>query len=499
MFALGIRYLNGWAMATHPADRNRAEWPPHPDRVFMALVAAYCETGRSEEERRALEWLEALPPPSLSAKEANRRTIVTSYVPVNDTTTSKLGVIQRISSLSKTRDAGLALLPEHRSRQARQFPVALPDADDFDTAVRGMPYAYLIWSEIEIPALHRHAMESLCRKATSVGHSASLVQMWVEPSPPEASLIPSENLTVRYRLRVTADGRLGQLEERYKAGLRPVSSLWQGYCERPGEASEVSPPSSHFDANLLILRRMVGPQLSLESTLQLTGAVRETVMSKCPVQPPPVWVSGHNADGSRAEQPHLAFIPLSHVGHAHAEGHLLGVAIAVPRDVPTVEQEHCLGETLFGEDGLPRDLEIRMGRVGVWKVALEDGEDPRVALQQDTWTGSPQGARRWATVTPIVFDRHPKKPDDAEETIAASCQRIGLPRPKDVILAPVSMFIGSPHARRYPLMQRKTGGNLHHTHAIVTFDGPVVGPVLLGAGRYRGYGLCRPLSSGGES
>ena len=29
----------------------------------------------------------------------------------------------------------------------------------------------------------------------------------------------------------------------------------------------------------------------------------------------------------------------------------------------------------------------------------------------------------------------------------------------------------------------------------VTFKEPVVGPVLLGAGRYRGYGLCRPLHS----
>ena len=41
MIAIGIRYLCGWAMATHPADRNRAEWPPHPDRVFMALAAAH--------------------------------------------------------------------------------------------------------------------------------------------------------------------------------------------------------------------------------------------------------------------------------------------------------------------------------------------------------------------------------------------------------------------------------------------------------------------------
>ena len=41
MFSLGIRYLCGWAMATHPSERDRPEWPPHPDRVFMALAAAH--------------------------------------------------------------------------------------------------------------------------------------------------------------------------------------------------------------------------------------------------------------------------------------------------------------------------------------------------------------------------------------------------------------------------------------------------------------------------
>ena len=34
-------------------------------------------------------------------------------------------------------------------------------------------------------------------------------------------------------------------------------------------------------------------------------------------------------------------------------------------------------------------------------------------------------------------------------------------------------------------------------HAILIFSEPVVGPVLLGAGRYRGYGLCRPLRGRG--
>jgi hypothetical protein len=54
MFVIGIRYLCGWAMATHTSDRQQAEWPPHPDRVFMALAAAHFETDGGPEEYEAL-------------------------------------------------------------------------------------------------------------------------------------------------------------------------------------------------------------------------------------------------------------------------------------------------------------------------------------------------------------------------------------------------------------------------------------------------------------
>ena len=50
-------YLTGYAVATDPSTRDRAEWPPHPARVFMALAAAWFETeppGADDENRD--EW-----------------------------------------------------------------------------------------------------------------------------------------------------------------------------------------------------------------------------------------------------------------------------------------------------------------------------------------------------------------------------------------------------------------------------------------------------------
>jgi CRISPR-associated protein Csb2 len=43
------------------------------------------------------------------------------------------------------------------------------------------------------------------------------------------------------------------------------------------------------------------------------------------------------------------------------------------------------------------------------------------------------------------------------------------------------------------LVRKRDGGKIRQLHAYLEFDEPVVGPVLLGSGRYRGYGLCRPV------
>ena len=83
---------------------------------------------------------------------------------------------------------------------------------------------------------------------------------------------------------------------------------------------------------------------------------------------------------------------------------------------------------------------------------------------------------------------------EIEAFIADSCERIGLPRPTEVIATPVPMFFGVPHSREMPRILRKSdGGKNRQTHAILTFDREVQGPMLIGAGRYRGYGFCRPL------
>lgn len=537
MLTLGVRYLNGWALATHPADRERPEWPPHPDRVFMALAAAHFETREDpptpeqEEERRALEWLENLAAgeepifPRIEASGHFERTAVTTFVPVNDDPRPVSGSGKQQKPLMPS-----GSLPVGRTRQPRQFPVAVPE----------VPAVHLVWEMTPPPEL-LGALDRLCRKVTSIGHSASLVQMWAQDggvapatdrpeedaAPGRRTLRPVGGRSARYRLRVTAPGRLADLEARHGAGLRPNPSLWCGYEVGTEEPAPTPAAGTCFRPELLILRRVEGPALGLESTLQVIAALRNTVISHCP-EPVPEWVSGHRSDRTPSEEDHLAFLPLANVGHEHADGRLLGLALAMPRSVPEGEQARCLREVLYDEVGGPKPIELRMGRLGLWQVEVEERESRPWGLRSGVWTaatpaasGPHEAAHRWATVTPIALDRHPKLTAEEktaladlpppqrkarrqaltaarmEEMIEAMCRRIGLPRPLEVILSPVSLFVGAPHARSFPQLQRgKSGGRIYHTHAVLTFPEPVCGPVLLGAGRYRGYGLCRPLAGG---
>jgi CRISPR-associated protein Csb2 len=76
--------------------------------------------------------------------------------------------------------------------------------------------------------------------------------------------------------------------------------------------------------------------------------------------------------------------------------------------------------------------------------------------------------------------------------IRECCSRIGLPPPCEVVVTAVSAHLGAPPAHEFPRLRRKAGSQRRHSHAILIFDEPVCGPMLLGAGRYRGYGVCRP-------
>jgi CRISPR-associated protein Csb2 len=531
-FYLVIEYLTGYAVATDPANRERAEWPPHPARVFMALAAAHFETDGSPDEMRAeraaLDWLAGLDPPAMGIPAETQREVLTVYVPVND------------------QPGGEALL--RRSRQPRLFPrvhvgdepLRLTWSHRTDKGVRHE------LSEAELNQ-HLEPLESICRNVTRIGHSSSLVWPRLERDPAAAAAepthVPDEN-SFDIGMRIVQAGAMRRLEEAFNQSAvdeftafeveiaiangkakkelqgksaerfprgrptsqRPVFSISHGY--RRIEPPRADVPHTLFDASFIVLREAddAAQTFGLESTAAITNALRGLLMSESRDQPPPSWVSGHGTDGRKLESAHhVALIPLAFVGRPwidverHADGHLMGIGIVLPRSVSLRDRAKLLAPILFEEStNKPKTRELTMGQAGVWKVVRETAPSPRRMLRAETYTAA---SAAWASVTPVLLDRVPKTErvkdpigwrEEVAGIVAQSCRNVGLPEPVAVRLEKTPFFRGSlramPGQGGFPQLRR----DKFQVHIAIEFDRPVQGPVLLGAGRFRGYGLMRP-------
>ncbi len=469
MTALGIRYLTGCAVSSD-MTRQKPEFPPHPGRVFMAMVAAHFETRGGDDERRALQWMESqseapdLRVPEFSVRRASKpRVPLETYVPVND---------------QKSADAIVA-----RTRQPRSFPTVHLHDDK----------VFLIW-KTDAPREIRDALERLCSRVTRIGHSSSLVQMWLadENERVEPTLI-SENRSSDRKLRVIEPGTLAYLDRAFSNGRFPSLNTWSGYREAKPEQRELVP--GPFDPALIVLQKFEGRSLGLESTLRLTTALRNAAMKALPEGECPEWLSGHQPDGSPTREIHAAFFPLPFVAATHADGHVVGLAIALPRGIARAEVRRVVGPLLFDSDsGADRDIRLWSNDpLWEWSLVREMRDRPPTALRITTWT---RPSRIWASVTPVVLHHYPKKnrEEDVERILFEAFESAKLPRPTSIEARSISPLQGVGHARSIP--EFAEGGERlcrYQTHVAVEFPEPVEGPVLVGRGRFRGYGLFRPI------
>jgi CRISPR-associated protein Csb2 len=552
MFALGIDFITGVAVMTDPSTREKAEWPPHPARVFMALVAAHYESRPLPEdgaeaktawasERVGLEWLEAQGAPQMSWPEASPRNVVKVYVPVNDAGVSQNPAKVKASEMR----AALGIMPDQRSRQERTFPSLHVNGEGSGRHIR------LCWPDAEPTAETWAALTGLARKVTRIGHSSSLTLVWVSDSNDTSapSYLPNAKATKNragVQLRVPSPGFLAELDQCFNAGeidaffeLSEAVSVGTGKAKeqaktvfekrfgvpwsksarapvrlRPSPArtahysrvvqNEDQPIASIFDSELLVLTKQEGPVLGLESTAALTAALRGYLLQQA--EGKPEWFTGHSAPGVPSTGGHMALLPLSFVGAEYADGHILGLAVAFPRAVPAAERAACLRERLFNSSGEDVEPTLKMGNFGTWTLRREDRSVPPLALRSATWC---EPSSVWASVTPVVLDRHPKHDQHTERvqwrneitaSITQSCERQGLPKPELIDVDKTSWHRGAPRARPgpggMPWLPGKEGiAPRQQVHVLIQFPCEVKGPLLLGAGRFRGYGLFKPLGS----
>lgn len=565
-----VRFITNRCVSACVDAREQPEWPPHPGRLYMALAAAYFETdGDAEEkdaERQALEWLASQPAPRLHAVDAEERTAVDCYVPVNDALQADKAMLQSAPGMT-------------RNRQKRNFPTVIPQrTSGCDRAGADITFE---WMDAPPSSELLLALDRLCRNVIRIGHSSSLVMAWAEAGLPlesERCWEPSAT-SAQLTCRIAAAGELERLQalcqaerielfgdlkqeiesttgkalkaakerfaeafgESYKASIRPPEptpatlGVWQGYClaKTNTEPERVVVENQYFDRNLIILAKDDGPVLNVERTLGLTSALRKALIAKHGQTKMPSWLSGHDSDEKPTSDPHAAFVALPFVGFQHADGHIMGLALALPKGISLDERARWLGPLLVDQNAGDASLvkleprkdpkeQLKIWSHGLpdWTLQLEERPSPPRILQNETWT---RPSTTWASVTPVVLDRFPKasRAEDRKswqaEVIAIikqACVRGGLPEPINVDIDSTAWHAGVPRAlakkRRlgagtvgrtaplgdgFPSMQAKLSRPAKpQVHVWLRFANKVAGPVLIGAGRFGGYGLCMPLS-----
>ncbi len=481
---LEIEHLLGVAFAAQSQASTLPDWPPQPDRVFSALVASWGARGERAEERRALEWLERQIAPEIDASEGFPRSAATTFVPPNDPESGRVG--------------NRAVMPAFRRRQARRFPAFRPHD----------PTARLIWHDIVADPETLSALNALAADTSYVGHSASLTRC-------------------RFRVDVAADraapsrrrvypGRLAELERDFRVGRRPSGG--EEVSDAPPR--QVSIPGSVFADRWLVLEHVSGEMPDLRATALVGKALRHALMAgykrTTGEASIPEVVSGHASDGSPLLREHLAIVPLSFIGSRYADGRVLGFALVPPDNGALLDesrfQEAVRAVSPWNEKNGRRELRL-MGAGFDTTFSLSPQQAPR-SLEPGPYIAC---AHMWASCTPIVLDRHVKSSGneardlEMQELIVQACLNVGLPSPmrvrKDgaadklaIAVGKHSAFEGVPPAypsrstprwMRWRLPQSLASRQL--VHAVLEFEQPVRGPVILGAGRFSGLGLCRAL------
>lgn len=485
MLALEIEYLLGRVLATAREARQHPEWPPHPGRLFAALLATLHEADLSDAERAAgraaLAWLETLPPPALNVdpplpEAAAIRTPLPCWVPVNPTPAE-------VADVRNTPRAFLEGIRLPRKRAERHFPTCAPRD----------PVVTFVWTtDPGDCAQHAPALARLAHELVCLGHSASPVRACLTDAAPAPTLVPAAHGPLA--LRVPGPGRLARLEACHARGLElgrrieAPQGRMQPYALPAGPGAVEARSRLRFAA---VFRRLEGPPLPAEGIGRLAQTVRATLIALTP-EPVPAVICGHEPDRSPTRRAHLAIVPLPRVADRYADGAPPGFALLVPDDLTADERAAV-------EAGCARlaTAKLVFRQYGAWtlqRLAASDYTQAARTLQPASWSGP---SRRWASATPLVFGHHPRAGHprrDAHAIVSRHCADLGLPAPVRVRFGPDSRLSAALPAAAFragPAGARWRGQFLAHVE--LEFADAVTGPLVLGAGRHFGLGLLRPL------
>jgi CRISPR-associated protein Csb2 len=456
-----------------PDNPRVAEWPPSWMRLFSALVSV-ADEGVDDDLLRALERSD---PPEIYATKALRPDPRLAYVPTN-------------------------AIPRKGGEAKHTVLIGRTNAGEPRRWARTVPRSREIWyrfAGLDLNSEQRERLGSVCKRVPYFGRSTSpvLVEL-VDTEPPAADwLVPATALADQRAFAYAATvrcpfpGALDALRAAYRAKYLEggAGDPWEvgvgiDYgAERPVDIPEevIAGPYP-----TMVVLSLEGRRLDGRHAARVTYAFRHALLARAERQIS--TLHGHH-DGDVLQ---CAALALPFVDAERADGHLLGVALAIP-DLAT--------DDLAVVDGaLPRpgeEMEVTAGPLGVLRflrVTALDASRSAWGLQPRRWIGP---ARSWMTALPMVFDRFLKRDSDIEAEVRRAVVNSRLPEPEAMWVSRRPLLRGAPDLAPTDTVRRQTDTAVKpYRHVALRFPQPISGPVVVGSMRHYGLGLCAPITEG---
>lgn len=475
MFAISVDLLHGTFRGDGSGTSNtglqtRGEWPPSPSRLFAALVAADGTGSRCRlTDGAELKWFERLPPPVIHADpDAQHQELLPRFV------------VKHSPSYAKLRVSGRQGTTTHQEYVGRKTVEVRPGV----RVAPRVPRITYVW-EVQSPAAP--IVDALRLRAARVGYfgtSDSPARVRVLRRPPSvdsrcAPFTPDPDGDLP--IAVPAEGDLSVLDAMYEAWVgRGASVAGSQYPALRHKESYRSPRLSFSttpDRGGVVAWLRLRAPVSGRRVSAVTALFKAALLSEYQGlfgEPPPV-LHGHGF----AERGYdiARFLALPDAGFPQSRGRIFGLALWLPPGLESVERRRCRDAAQAVRRLAGRGVDVR--------VSPHDGTERPLAANPSRWTRSSRG---WVTAFPAIHERR------GPMTLAALsrwCRHAGLPAPVAFRSTRGPLVRGAVDLA--PVEVNRPGRpKLPYSHVELWFEEPIRGPVVIGAGRQRGFGLCVP-------
>ena len=446
--------------AANTGRLERAEWPPAPSRLFAALVAADGTRDRCRVTNGAeLEWFQRLPAPIIHA--------------------CMLVHHQQLEPRYVVEHKGSAVKNTHQEYIGRKGVSIRPGV----RATPRQPQVVYRWDN-DTPS--ESVLAALRRRAAQIGYlgtADSPARVRVLTQLPE-KVIPGEPLVPDrdgdLPITVPAPGDLQILDRAYDA-----------WCEHGANTGRVQFPalrhetlyrrgrSTALNANGSVVQWLrLGAPVSGRHVSAVTALFKAAVLSRYQALygEPPATLHGHGFHSKGYEI--ARFLALPNVGFRWSRGQIHGLALWIPSGIDSVTARRCRDAAADVRRLTGRGIDVSVSRC--------DEQERPVVMRPDRWT---RPSRRWTTAVPAIHERR-RRLDLAE--LVRWCAHAGLPAPTGFRAGRAPFVRGG--LDLVPIEVNRPGRiGLPYSHIEFQFPHPVTGPVVIGSGRQRGFGLCVPI------